>query len=81
MLCHILYVMNVIHERLVAVMKCDAYTGQYFARRLNEVLNVRLDIKCKAIPLMEPLAYKASKGFSALLSGSAKFPIQVCVVL
>jgi hypothetical protein len=42
------YVTNVIEEKLVTVVKCEASTRQYFVQELSEVLeNMKLDIsKC-----------------------------------
>ncbi|KAJ8346852.1 hypothetical protein SKAU_G00282530 [Synaphobranchus kaupii] len=74
------YVTNVIHERLVAVVKCEASTGQYFVQLLSEVLeNMKLDInKCIGNSTDGASSMQGRyKGFSALLS--AKSPNQVHV--
>ena len=40
------YVTNTVHERLVAVIRCEASTGQYFAQLVNDVLETMdLDVK------------------------------------
>ncbi|MGH0175548.1 UNVERIFIED_CONTAM: hypothetical protein FKN15_019912 [Acipenser sinensis] len=71
---------DIIHERLVAVVKCKASTGQYFVQLLTEVVEkLKLD-KSKCIGNATDGASNMQgkyKGFSALLS--SKSPNQVHV--
>lgn len=74
------YVTNVIHERLVAVVKCEASTGQYFVQVLSEVLeNMKLDIsKCIGNSTDGASSMQGQyKGFSALLSAKSTNQVHV----
>ena len=74
------YVTDVVQERLVAVVKCEASTGQYFVQLLTDVVDkLKLDMsKCigNATDGASNMQGKY-KGFSALLS--SKSPNQVHV--
>lgn len=72
---------NNIHERLVAMVKCEASTGQYFVQVLTDVLErMKLDLSCCISNSTDGAASTQGKykGFSALLS--AKSPNQVHVL-
>ena len=74
------YVTDTVHERLVAVTRCEASTGQYFAQLVNGVL-VAMDLDVKqCIGNSTDGASNMQgqyKGFSALLS--EKCPTQIHV--
>ncbi|XP_034051779.1 uncharacterized protein LOC117532559 [Gymnodraco acuticeps] len=66
------YVTDIVHERLVAVIKCEAFTGQYFAQLVvHEVLEtMKLDVR-QCIGNSTDGASNMQgqyKGFSALLA-------------
>lgn len=74
------YVTDIVHERLVALIKCEASTGQYFVKVVSDMLaNMNLDVK-QCIGNSTDGASNMQgqyKGFSALLS--QKSPHQVHV--
>ncbi|KAK9528097.1 hypothetical protein VZT92_014590 [Zoarces viviparus] len=73
-------VIDTVHERLVAVIRCEASTGQYFAQLVNDVLETMdLDVK-RCIGNSTDRASNMQgqyKGFSAL--HSEKCPTQIHV--
>lgn len=74
------YVTDIIHERLVAVIRCEASTGQYFAQLVNEVLEtMNLDVRQCIGSSTDGASNMQGQynGFSALLS--EKSPTQVHV--
>ena len=75
------YVTNVKHERLVAVVKCEASIGQYFVQLLTEVVEkLKLDMS-KCIGNATDGAANMQdqyKGFSALLSTKSPNHVHVC---
>ena len=63
------YVTDTVHERLVAVIRCEASTGQYFAQLVNDVLETMdLDVKRCIGNSTDSNMQGQYKGFSALLS-------------
>ncbi|XP_034062116.1 uncharacterized protein LOC117539872 [Gymnodraco acuticeps] len=66
------YVTDIVHERLVAVIKCEASTGQYFAQLVvNEVLEtMKLDVRQCIGDSTDGASNMQGqyKGFSALLA-------------
>ena len=74
------YVTDVIHERLVAVVKCEQSTGQYFVDMLTEVLDqLKIDMtKCIGSSTDGASNMQGQyKGFSTLLSSKSPNSIHV----
>lgn len=65
------YVTDIVHEQLVAVIRCEASTGLYFAQLVNEVLEtMNLDVRQYIGSSTDGASNMQGQynGFSALLS-------------
>lgn len=74
------YVTDVVHERLVALLDCEASTGQYFVSLLKDTLAaLNLDVSCCVGCATDGAANMQGsyKGFAALLSKEAPTQIHV----
>ena len=74
------YVTDVVHERLVAVVNCEASTGEYFVQLLKEVTEkLKLDIKKCIGNATDGAANMQAKykGFSNLLNQHSPNQIHV----
>lgn len=73
------YVTDLIHEKLIAVVNCEASTGEHFVKMVKDTLeNVGLDLQ-KCIGNTTDLAANMQgkyKGFSTLLSAESPKQVQ-----
>ena len=74
------YVTDVVHEKLVALVDCEASTGQYFLDLLKDTLaTLNLDVSCCVGSATDGAANMQGsyKGFSAFLSEASPNQIHV----